>query len=78
MTAGSMIAAKGGKTPIFTSGCAKRAFGVAMTMSPKATSSDPAPIAGPLTTTIKGFEVSAIARKTRLKASKRLENAIGL
>src|SRR6185312_12726781 len=64
-----MTAAKGGNTPSFTSGCANLALGVAMTISPKATSSDPAPIAGPFTTTISGLEISRIALNTRLKAS---------
>src|SRR3954471_3677848 len=66
---GSITAANGGNTPSFTSGCANFAFGVAMTMSPNATSSEPAPMAGPLTTTISGLEISRMALNTRLKAS---------
>src|SRR3954463_11230107 len=66
---GSITAANGGNTPSFTSGCANFAFGVAMTMSPNATNSEPAPMAGPFTTTISGLEISRMALNTRLNAS---------
>ena len=45
------------------SGCAKRAFGVAMTRSPNAASSAPPPMAGPFTTQITGLPVSSMAAK---------------
>ena len=42
-------------------GLGKAGIVVAMIMSPKATSSEPAPMAGPFTTTIRGLEISPMA-----------------
>src|SRR5215813_3325395 len=70
MSWGNMTAANGGKTPSFTSGCANLALGVARTTSANPTNSEPAPIAGPFTTTTTGLEMSTMAWKTRVKASR--------
>src|SRR6267143_1855910 len=43
---GRIVDASGGKMPMLISGWANRAFGVAITRSPKAASSAPPPIAG--------------------------------
>jgi hypothetical protein len=66
---GKIVVASGGNTPIVISGCANRAFGVAITRSPNAASSAPPPIAGPFTTHITGFELSSIPRNTEWNAS---------
>ena len=54
------VDASGGKMPMLISGWAKRAFGVAITRSPKAASSAPPPIAGPFTTQMTGLPTSNI------------------
>ena len=57
---GRIVDASGGKMPMLISGWAKRAFGVAITRSPKAASSAPPPIAGPFTTQMTGLPTSNI------------------